>query len=305
MDINLNVPAIEKLLDMLVSGVGAVGGPILARWKATAEAKALHITAGAHADAIRLIADAQTEARNQFAESSAVHGELTLGNEVESRLTFQEQKRQGNIVAVARFAADQLCAREVPDHHVDHDWIARFFADVQDVTSERMQQIWAKILAGEVETPGRTSLYTLTILKNMTQRDANLFADLCRFVFDDQLESGFLLNVPRYTTAIRLWPDAGVMLRLQSYGLVSMTANLQMDLELTVQGCLLRGGGSLYKISKDNPGTTIHHLHIPCFALTPQGLELYRIIQPNIDVEYLRTFTQFLKDTGNFKFETV
>ena len=131
------------------------------------------------ADSTRLIASAQAEARSHFPiKGQSLQGEVNITKEIESRLAFQEQKRQSNLGSVVRLAAEDLGGKEVENHTVDPDWAARFFADVQDVTSEHMQQIWAKILAGEVETPGRTSLHTLSILKNMTQRNAESFENL-------------------------------------------------------------------------------------------------------------------------------
>ena len=177
-DFNMKVPAAEKLLEFLTSGIGAIGGPFLARWKANREADAarieaqgradvMRITAQGQADSTRLIASAQADARTYFPiEERSIQGEVNLSKEIESRIKFQEQKRQSNIGAVVRMAADELGDNQIENHEVDHDWVARFFADVQDVTSEHMQRIWAKILAGEVETPGRTSLHTLSILKN-------------------------------------------------------------------------------------------------------------------------------------------
>ena len=68
---------------------------------------------------------------------------------------------------------------EVDDAEPDHDWTARFFDDVQDVLSEQLQELWAKVLKGEVERPGRTSLRTLDILKNFDARTAELFGMFC------------------------------------------------------------------------------------------------------------------------------
>ena len=42
-----------------------------------------------------------------------------------------------------------------------------------------MQTLWAKILAGEVTNPGSTSIRTLSILKNLNQDIAGLFARFC------------------------------------------------------------------------------------------------------------------------------
>ena len=315
-DINLRVPAIEKLLDYCASGVGAIGGPMLARWQARAaadvsrieaggQADALRIKAHGHTDATRLIAAAQVEARNNFAiDPLSIQGELSLNKEIESRLTFQEQKRQSNIRAVAKMAAEELHGKEVANHEVDHDWVARFFTDVQDVTSEHMQRIWAKILAGEVETPGRTSLYTLEILKNMTQRDAKLFEDVSRFVFDDLLDSGFMLFDEKCAERISGFPIHDIVLRLQSYGLLSMSTGLTMGLQITPKGCVIKSGDMLYKISKDTDAET-REISIPCLALTPQGLELYRVIESTINNDYLHAFAQFLSDIGHYKLECV
>lgn len=200
-DLNLKVPAVEKLIDYAASGIGAVAGPMVARRQARAaadvarieaqgQADAMRIQARGQADSMNLITSAQAEARNHLATGEQlIQVETTLRKEIESRLTFQEQKRQNNIGAVVELAANELDDKDVQNHEIDHDWVARFFSDVQDVTSEHMQRIWAKILAGEVETPGRTSLHTLSILKNMTQRDAKLFEEVSRFVFYD-----FILN---------------------------------------------------------------------------------------------------------------
>ena len=87
---------------------------------------------------------------------------------IRQRIEFQERKRQVNITSAVREAAADLSHKEVPAHEPDPDWTARFFDGVQDVSSEDMRKIWAKILSGEVEVPGRTSLRTLSILKDMS-----------------------------------------------------------------------------------------------------------------------------------------
>ena len=48
-------------------------------------------------------------------------------------------------------AARQLGDKSVANSDPDHDWTARFFNGVQDVSSKEMQLLWAKVLAGEVE----------------------------------------------------------------------------------------------------------------------------------------------------------
>ena len=310
-DLNLKIPAVEKLLELVASGIGAVGGPLLARWKASREADAarikaqgeaeiMRIKAQGHADSMNLIANAQAEARNHLeAYEQSSQGEITLRDEIESRLTFQEQKRQNNIGAVVGLAANELNDKEVQNHEIDHDWVARFFSDVQDVTSEHMQRIWAKILSGEVETPGRTSLHTLSILKNMTQRDAKLFEEVSRFVFD-----GFILNAETYTNGILEFPTLKNMLDLESYGLLNADNSVAKQYDISPEGHVLPIGKIAYRIF--NRDSTLHkkcRLTVPGFLLSPQGLELYRNIEPDVNEEYFHAISKFLNDNGSFSLE--
>ena len=311
-DLNLKISAVKKLLEFVASGIGAVGGPMLARWQARAAADAariegqgqadvMRIKAQGQADSMALIASAQAKARTYFPiEGLSIQGEVNLGKEIESRLTFQEQKRQSNIGAVVMLSADELGDKEVQNHDIDHDWVARFFADAQDVTSEHMQRIWAKILAGEVETPGRTSLHTLSILKNMSQRDAELFEEISRFVFYD-----FIFNVREYTDQISEFPRLKVLIDMESYGLLSADTGLRGIMKIHPEGQAEGqdwvAGKRIYRILRNDGG--FHKMKIPAFPLSPQGHELYNLIEPAIDEKYLRLISRFLNDSHASKLE--
>ena len=179
-DINLKIPALEQLLKLTASGIGSVAGPMLAGWQARQLSKAKQIAAEGDAAVLRIQAQAQSEARAALMPSGAqASGELDIGAVVEQRIRFQERKRQANIMSVVAKAAAQHEDREVPQSEPDHDWTARFFGEVQDVSSEEMQAIWARVLAGEVERKGSTSIRTLQVLKNLDQATAGLFRRLC------------------------------------------------------------------------------------------------------------------------------
>ena len=191
MDVNIKIPALEKLVDYVASGIGSVAGSMLAPWQARREVQAKQIAAKGEAEtldiraegqssALQTIATAQADARRKLIPPNiAIQGELTIAETVEQRIQFQEEKRQKNIGSVVRLAAAELEGKEVPDHEPDHDLIARFFNDVQDVSSEEIQKLWAKVLSGEVERPGSTSIQSLGILRNLDQNTAHLFTQLC------------------------------------------------------------------------------------------------------------------------------
>ena len=182
MDVNvLRVLGLEKLVDYAASGIGAVAGSMLAPWMAKQQAKAKSIKAKAQAESLQIIAQAQADARQALTvPNTTTTGTLEITREqITQRLKFQEHKRQQNIVSVVGQAAEDLGDEEVPDNEPDHDWTARFFNDIQDVSSEEMQSLWAKVLAGEVQRPGSTSIRTLSILRTLDQAAAGLFRTLC------------------------------------------------------------------------------------------------------------------------------
>ena len=179
-DVSLNVPAIEKLLDYAASGVGSVAGSMFAPWRARRETQAKLIAAEGDAEVLSIQAEAQSKAREILvSQDTDVTGELNITDKVNQRILFQEHKRQVNIETVVRKSANHLGDKSVENREPDHDWTARFFNDIQDVSSEGMQNLWAKVLAGEVEKEGSTSIRTLGVLKNMDQATASLFRKFC------------------------------------------------------------------------------------------------------------------------------
>ena len=195
MDVNINVPikvsGLKKLVDCVASGIGSIAGPMLAPWREGREARAKQIAAKGEAEALRILAEGESSALQTIANARAdaqrklvssdisIQGQLTIAEMVEQRIQFQEEKRLGNIGSVVRLAAEELEGKEVPDDEPDHDLMARFFNDVQDVSSEELQKLWAKLLSGEVERPGTASIRSLSILRNLDQNTASLFSKLC------------------------------------------------------------------------------------------------------------------------------
>ena len=202
MDVPITVRAIEKLVDYTASGIGSTASFFFSRMAARRDAEVRVITAEGEAEAQRIltegratsmqiIAAAQAEARSKLiSPQAALQGDVTIGELIEQRVQFQEEKRQANIGSVVAQAAQELGDREVQNHEVDHDWTARFFNDVQDVSSEEMQRLWAKVLAGEVERPGSTSLKAMNILKGLDRGTATLFRTLCSTRMTPQIGLG-------------------------------------------------------------------------------------------------------------------
>lgn len=295
------VLGIDKLVDYGASGVGAIAGPFLAPWKASREGNARltaakvdaqirEIEARGDASALKIIAEAQAEAQAYLLPADAdLHARLDITpQDITQSFEFQGRKRLANARTVLEAAADELGDKEVDDHEPDLDWTARFFDHVQDVSSEDMQKIWAKILAGEVESPGRTSLRTLDTLRNMTRRDAEMFRDICQFVIENEFI--FYSNSAKDLSGL----TTGILLHLQGCGLVDYQANRERTQPWKNSGyiVLYYSNGAL-KITGN--GTSDTPLGIPALRLTAAGRDLAKLSPQPMSMEYLRTFAEFLK----------
>ena len=303
MDINakLSVPAIEKLLDYMASGIGSTASFLFSRMvarreaevraiTAEGEAEAQRILAEGHATSMQIIAAAQAKARSELiSPGAALQGEVKIGELIEQRVRFQEEKRQANIGSVIAQAAQELGDREVQDHEVDHDWTARFFNNVQDVSSEEMQQLWAKVLAGEVERPGQFSLRTLDTLHNMSVGEAKLFAEACNYVAAER--------VIIYTDDMHVMHNNmhfGNILKLAELGLIMWSPGLNHIRHWNSPDRMAFHRGHLSFQSLPGALSTTRW---PIVSLTTVGRELFSLteLQDDIDMLYLKLLAMFLE----------
>lgn len=96
------------------------------------------------------------------------------------RSLYEEVRKQKNIESIVSQALPQLDAGAKPEA-IEGDWIVNFFDKCRLVSDQAMQDIWAKILAGETNSPGRFSKRTVNFMTSLDGRDAQLFTKLCAF----------------------------------------------------------------------------------------------------------------------------
>lgn len=178
----LSGPA-EKLIQLVSDGAGAIYRPFGMRREADAEAYKIRSIASAEAEA-RVISTS-SEMKAQLARVKELAGDNPdIFERARLRLLTREIEGLQNIEAIADHALNEL-PNEVSDDPVALDWRRRFFSGAEDVCDDEMQIIWGKVLAGEVASPGRFSLRTLEILKNLSKHEAEKFQKICSFAFSD------------------------------------------------------------------------------------------------------------------------
>ena len=113
----------------------------------------------------------------------------TLAERLQHNLVADQMRREVNVArAVLHAEAAALEEGEQgeppPDRKVDDDWLYRWRDSASTVSNERLQDLWGRVLAGEVKSPGTFSLRMLEFLKNLSQEEAQLIEKLAPFVVD-------------------------------------------------------------------------------------------------------------------------
>jgi hypothetical protein len=190
---------LTRLIEVIAEGVGGVTAPYLIR--KTAEARAHEIKT--ISDALKNVAEnaklpvvyqaGDIEVWQKPEDGTLALSGRSIDERSAARRDYQERKRQENIEKITTVAAAEL-AREsaVPEERPDPDWVARFFGSAEDITSQQLQELWGRILAGEIRKPGSYSLCTLQLVRNINQEDAELFERVGRLA----LRPGAVAMIP-------------------------------------------------------------------------------------------------------------
>jgi hypothetical protein len=149
------IKPITKLIEVFASGAGVVYEPFGIVRKAKA-----------HATAELIYDDA----------------DQGLARRTMARIGHTEMRRQKNIESVFNLAKAEL-PPTVDPAPVDPNWLNHFFSTVQDISSEDMQRIWARILVGQISKPGSFDRRVVEFLKTFNIEEAKMLTSLLSVTF--------------------------------------------------------------------------------------------------------------------------
>jgi hypothetical protein len=165
---------------------------------------------------------------------------------------------------------------------VDEDWLNVFEKYAEEASTERMQTLWARVLAGEIRTPKAFSLKTLRFLSELDQETATLFEKYIPFICND---SALLIALHREGQIL------SEMFHLEDAGLLT---GVNGDLELKIS--FLNGQEFLTNQQREvllSAGSDIS-LVIPCLRLTKIGIEISKIAKLPFDLECLTKIVELI-----------
>lgn len=177
------------------------------------------------------------------------------------------------------------------DKTIDTDWLNRFFGIVEDVSDEDMQDIWARILAGENKHPSSYSLRTLDVLRNMSKEEAKLFVDCTKYLcLKDKLliEDDYGLSLDE-------------QLLLTDIGLIS-NEDLQNIITVNPKGTMNIVVNKNHLLVFTNPTDNKKEIKIKDRQLTRVGKELLNLID---ETDYLKAVDVIVKKLKGAGFDPI
>ena len=97
------------------------------------------------------------------------------------RSVAEEITHQANMESIVLKALDHLDESASPGD-MSNDWVANFFDKCRIVSDDEMQGHWARLLAGEANSPGSFSRRAVNLMADLDTEQARLFKTYCRFV---------------------------------------------------------------------------------------------------------------------------
>ena len=93
-------------------------------------------------------------------------------------------REEVSIAKAVLYAEEELQAdpAQPSDEKLQDDWLLRWRECAAGVSSDELQQIWGKVLAGELKSPGQFSLRALEFLRNLSQSEAQRIERISPFV---------------------------------------------------------------------------------------------------------------------------
>lgn len=129
------------------------------------------------------------EAGASAAVDHALSGEMPLAERAIEYALGDAVQKQRNREEIAHIAVEDLRSHPPEsdaDRAIDVDWLSHFADLASGKSNEEVQELWGRILSGEVRKPGSFSLRTLSLMAGYDQADARAIGDLLAYVFNGE-----------------------------------------------------------------------------------------------------------------------
>lgn len=306
---------ITKFIEVCSVGLGKITEPYLIKRKADARAYEIKTITQSLSESQKILSsksdykngeiqimiseESSKDLISSLNESSLEQSSL-IQNDIKDRILYQQLKREKNIYNTLNYTMNELeteISENISEEKVDEDWITRFFNTIEDINNEHLQQLWAKILAGEIKQPNTYSLRTLELLKNLSFKEAELFSKIGNLSIQNYTKtSTFIPSDKKMLEKLNI--NFSDILLLQDLNLIH-PQELSFDIKKQEKDIhtFLFYGKELIKIDlkKDIP------MNLPIYSFTSIGKELINLVERTSNNDYKQEISKLIKKDTQMK----
>lgn len=222
----------------------------------------------------------------------------TSNEKIQRKNELLARRKLKNLENILGRALD-FCLDDGKEEDLDPDWFFSFVKMAEEIFSPAMQELWGKIFAVEMARPGSFSLKTLGILKQLTQKDAQIFRRAVNLTSHRKGESSPKMLLGYYQKT-NLWSFFSShkehQLNLATFGLGYPDILSLMDLGLIHNSEIesgelpvgvsaeWRSAGQTLSLTAKHTGTTLVY-----YKFTTTGAELCKLVTRKPQDTYLKS----------------
>lgn len=124
---------------------------------------------------------------------------------IKAAYIYIDKKNDENIDSIFKKTKDYIDSKKLDiSGYTKTDWIEQYLANAKTTSDNFMQDIWAKVLAIELSSPDSFSFKTLTVLRNMSKSDFDLFLSIASYSLSNSLLSSLKNDGVSWANCIKL-----------------------------------------------------------------------------------------------------
>jgi hypothetical protein len=230
------------------------------------------------------VANALAEAVAKQVASNPELVKLAAQSFLAKELRGQDNKTEVAKKTLAILSEDESETVTQAPGEIDDDWLNVFERYAESASSERLQDLWARVLAGEIRKPKSYSLKTLRFISELDEEIARTFEK-----YIPNTTEGKFFALPKVVPGYELVD----LLALEEYGLLSgATGGLSSTFVFDGPGKTLTCGPHVLFVN----GTEGKSVAFPGCPLSRVGIELVRMLKPKFDDTLLRRIATRLSE---------
>lgn len=220
----------------------------------------------------------------------------SLGSQCADVQAADEIRKQANVTRALLHAEEDLLSsvQEPPETLINDDWLYRWRDHASQVSTDELQDLWGRLLAGEVKAPGRYSLRTLEFLRNLSAAEAAAIERLSQF----SLGGAIFRDAKGIFEAEGI--DLGFLLEMQQLGIIAgvEAKGLEMTYGSAAPSAFslpIKSNGMALIVSGSDANA---QFSIPAYQVTSIGSQVMSLGKFNANVPYLRSLGEHIRRQG-------